>query len=250
MKHNVHPVALADDATFLRRVRLDLTGTIPAATEVRAFLEDKDANKREKLIDRLLASPGYIRHSAAVWRARWLQQADQPQNAALVPGFETWLRQRFRENAPYDRLVFEMLTASSRKASVGTPSAFLQSIEHTPAGQAGVTARLFLGLNVDCAQCHNHPFARWTREQFWEYAAFFVVPRKQPDGAMQLVAVIPGTEQTVSPRFLNGDTAKLPQRLDVASGRTALAEWMVARDNPYFARNAVNSMWADLLAPV
>ncbi|HMC65846.1 MAG TPA: DUF1549 and DUF1553 domain-containing protein, partial [Gemmataceae bacterium] len=255
----VRPAAPADDAEFLRRAYLDLAGRIPRVAEVHEFLDDKLPNKRQRLIERLLKSPHYINHFTNVWRAQMLPQANNQQFQFLAVGFETWLRQRLRENVPYDELVREILTApvaANRQPRPGynpsdvTPIAFYQANEMKAENLAASTSRLFLGVKLECAQCHNHPFARWSRQQFWEYAAFFAGVRPiAPDNPFRAAREkadereikIAGTDKTVKARFLDESEPKWD---DEISTRTTLAKWLTTAQNPFFARAAANRMWA------
>src|SRR5262245_44991017 len=173
----------ADDAEFLRRAFLDLTGRIPKASDVRAFLADKDPEKRDKLIALLLETPRHASHFATQWRA-WLTPEISAGGPAGVfqAGFEAWLYQKFRTNVPYDRFVFDLLTtpiASDPQAAevvfrdFERPNAlaFYAVKDAAPENLAAVTSRMFLGVQLECAQCHDHPFAQWTRTQFWNQAA-------------------------------------------------------------------------------
>jgi len=236
----VEPAPAADDATFLRRVSLDLIGRIPTPAEVDAYLRDRATDKRRLLVERLLASPGYARHWAAVWRHAILPQADTPQFANLGPAFEDWLRDELTAGTGHDRLARRLLTPA-----IGVPGeatlAFYAASEARPENLAANTARVFLGVNLDCAQCHNHPFARWTKRQFWAFAAFFAAPR---DGRLQLR--LPESEAVVPARvFLDAQPA-WPAALEADTGRQVLAGWVTSPDNPFFARNAVNRVWAQL----
>ena len=256
---NVIPAPVADDAEFFRRVHLDLAGRIPSITEIRDFLDDDRPDKRRLWVDRILqADPddlsyrdAYVNHFANVWRAWLLGHANQ-QALFQQPGLELWLRQRLRANLGYDQLVGGLLTQEpgninrrfdSRDA---TASAFYLANELRPENLAGSTARLFLGVTLECAQCHDHPFAKWSRKQFWEYAAFFtdVSPsaRQNQPGAQSPRGEIKitGTDKVVKAHFLDG---KEPTWKDDGTRRT-LVEWMTASDNPFFARAAVNRIWA------
>ncbi|HJZ56714.1 MAG TPA: DUF1549 and DUF1553 domain-containing protein [Gemmataceae bacterium] len=263
----VPPAPLADDAMFLRRTYLLLVGRVPMPSEVYAFLEDRDPNKRATLIDRLLASPGYANHFTAVWRGWLIPEAmTRYEVAALVPGFDAWLRKKLVENTPYDKFATELLTASLTPPR-NTPNQFLQPIgedavfgmqgplafyyakDAKPENLAAATARVFLGVQIECAQCHDHPFARWSRDQFWGLAAFFAgVEKVQPNndfGPLREVLdrrelAIPNTDQVLQATFLD-DTE--PEWKPGTSSRTTLAAWITARDNRFFARAAVNRMW-------
>jgi hypothetical protein len=238
----VTPAPRTDDAEFIRRLYLDLAGRIPSILEVRDFLDDDRPDKRYLWTEQLLESDGYANHFANVWRALLLARAGNEETRGLVPNFEFWLRQRLRENAGYDRMVRELLTAPP-SGQADTPNAFLQLNELKPENLAASTSRLFLGVNLECAQCHAHPTESWTRVQFWEFAAFFAGVAQEGRGAAgpgRLGLGIPGTEKVVQPKFLNGAE---PAWKPGVSTRTTLAEWVTAADNPYFARTVVNQVW-------
>lgn len=251
------PAPAADDAEFMRRLYLDLAGTIPPVSEVRAFLADTAPDKRRRLIDRLLDGPDYVTHFTNVWRATWLPDGGADvDNTGLRAGFEAWLRVRLRENAGYDRMVREIFTAapvadgrgetSLGELAIGGPTvggavspvAFYLANENKPEKLAGSTSRLFLGLRLECAQCHNHPFAEWTREQFWEYAAFFA---GVPQGGDASSITIPNLGKTVQARFPDGTEPGLKKG---ARPLGRLAEWATTADNKYFARAGANRVWA------
>jgi hypothetical protein len=245
----IQPASISDDAEFLRRVSLDIVGRIPRAFEVRDFLDDATADKRKRLVERFLEHPGYVNHFANVWRDLLLPQVNNPEVQRLIPSFEDWLRPRIRDNVHYDELIRELLTASPsmpamrRRNNNGkaepTPAAFYQANELKPENLAGNTSRLLLGVKLECAQCHDHPHAKWIRKQFWEYAAFFAdVPARAPGD--QVAVKIPGSDRPIEARFLDGSQPSNPGR----SPRKKLAEWMTNAKNPYFARAAVNRLWA------
>ena len=247
-KAGVKAAPVVDDATFLRRASLDLIGRVPTAAEVRAFLADAAPDKRATLVARLIASGGHTRHMATFWRRTWVPQADTAEFARLADDFEEWVAARVQENVPYDRVVRELLTlpdsAASRRGPV-SPAGFFAASESKPENLAANATRSFLGVNLDCAQCHNHPFARWTRDQFWQTAAFFAPPMKGASGkAMPPELTIPNTKKALSPELLDGTAAKWPEVLAPDTGRQLLAGWLTAKENPYFARNAVNRLWA------
>lgn len=262
---NVKPAGVADDAEFLRRIYLDLAGRIPSVAEARMFLDDSAPDKRARLVDSLLESAGYVNNFTNFWRALMLpDSAGNIQFRLQVPDFEAWLRKRLRNNVAYDELVRELLTAGAGPAgarrvavpdgrSEGTASAFYQVNENKPENLAAATSRLFLGVKLECAQCHDHPFAQWKREQFWSYAAFFgnlqpqrimgeiVFGAKVQDSGNRHSIKIPGTDKVVPARFLDGTQ---PNWQSDSNSRTVLADWVTARENQYFARAAVNRLWA------
>jgi hypothetical protein len=249
----VHAGNQIDDATFLRRVYLDLVGRIPTVAETQAFLEDSQPQKRELLVEQLIASGGYARHFATVWRRIWVPQADTPEFARLTEDFEAWAAVRIRDNVPYDKLVQELLLASrdatgKNEQSAGrevSPIGFLAASQFRAEELAANTTRAFLGLNLDCAQCHDHPFSRWTRNQFWETAAFFAAPRQLANSQTSILEVtIPDTERHLQPKLLDNTAPQWPAEIGSHTGPEVLAAWIVDQENPYFARNAVNRIWA------
>ena len=234
------PVGRSDDAEFHRRVYLDLTGKIPPVAEVRRFLADKSADKREVLVERLLKEPTHAAFFATQWRHLLAPETgDNLARQAAVQTLDAWLRKQFAANVPYDRWTRELLTFPSREQTDADPAApsprlFYVGREDKPEELAAATARLFLGVRLECAQCHNHPFARWKQDDFWSQAAFFVELRRP---GVRAVAV-PGKERTVSARFLDG---KPPS--DKGEARVLLADWITAENNPYFAPAIVNRLW-------
>jgi hypothetical protein len=245
----VTPAPRADDAEFFRRIHLDLAGRIPSVTEARDFLDDDRPNKRRLWVERILAADvddpsykdSYPGHFTNVWRA-WLLARTNQAGSFSQPALETWLAQRLRTNVGYDRMVRDLLTQPA--GGPGSAAVFYQANESKAENLAGSTSRLFLGVHLECAQCHNHPFAKWTRNQFWQYAAFFtdVVPpgpprKMRPRGEIE----VPQQNRVVKARFLDG---KEPKWKEPTGTRPALAEWMTAADNPFFARAIANRMWA------
>ncbi|MBX9789343.1 MAG: DUF1549 and DUF1553 domain-containing protein [Pirellulales bacterium] len=256
----VTPAELASDAEFLRRVYLDLAGRIPSVSEARDFLEDESADRRQRLVDRLLVGPAFANHFARTWRAMLLPEADanlQVRFVAVI--FEAWLRKRLREGLGYDALVRELLTVPLPEMQNNGnpfgqenagPISYYFAKEGKPENLAASTARALLGVRLECAQCHDHPFAHWKQDQFWQLAGFFSgIERQQPDqpfSPLKEVAEkhelkVPDTERTVSAAFLDGTA---PEWTDGASARGKLAEWITARGNPLFARALANRLWA------
>jgi hypothetical protein len=260
----VTPAAAADDAEFLRRVFLDLGGRIPSVEETRTFLADSRADRRARLVERLLTGPRYATHFTNVYRALLIPEAGNNFQVRLQQGtFEAWLKGELSRKIGYDRMVRDLLTTRIGGGGIGplaladianpSPLTFYLAKEFRPENLAAGTARVFLGVSVECAQCHNHPFADWKREQFWGLAAFFAGVRSQqlmdfrlpsPEEPDKHELAIPGTGKTVQARFLDG---KEPTWKAGRSARTALAEWVTSPSNPYFARATVNRTWAYLL---
>jgi hypothetical protein len=269
--NQVQPAPAADDAEFLRRVFLDLAGRIPSAGEARRFLEEKGPDRRQRLVEDLLNSPSWTAHRVNVWRELLLPELKTrpaSQGFFYVSGtyaLEAWLRKQFEENVGYDRLVRELLTAPVDNLSAAgddvygagstrpSPHAFYALKKVQPDSLAASTSRLFLGVRLECAQCHNHPFAQWKREQFWNQAAFFAgleAPGNQPglrpfrDNPGIREIAMPDAGKMVPARFLDGTE---PKWQDKVSSRKTFADWLTAPDNPYFARAAANRLWASLL---
>ena len=260
---NVTAAPVADDAEFLRRVFLDLGGRIPPSTRVRQFLADRDPDKRRKVVDELLDSSLYVVHFSNVWRKALLPetQAD-PQTRVLVPAFEAWLRQKLTDDTSYSEMVREIVTvplAASRnpreipgQADRPSPLAFYQAKQIKPENLAASTARTFLGIRIECAQCHDHPFDNWKQNDFWSFAAFFAGMERQGRGGF-LAAIrevadrrklkIPGTETSVGPVFLDGSR---PLPTQTRGARQLLADWMITAENSYFAKAAVNRLWSQM----
>lgn len=258
------PAVAVDDATFLRRVSLDLIGRIPTADEVVAFLEDQATDKRARLVDQLLESPDHAAHFARTWRALLLPESDSDRQVRyFVPGFEAWLRQKREERTGFDALVRELIAVPItgtrerpqlvlRDLKAPNPIAFVAAKNASPADLAAATTRLFLGIRLECAQCHDHPFDHWTQQQFWNQAAFFAGIERRGRGAFAPILestdrrtiTVMDRETAVPAVFLDGNQPELP---DDASPRQALAQWITQPGNPYFAKAIANRVWAELM---
>jgi hypothetical protein len=250
---------IAPDSEFVRRVYLDIAGRIPRVSEVREFLADKAADKRLKLVEKLLSGPNYVNHLTNVWRVLLLPDNNNQQIQFLSPQIEGWLRPRLRDNLPYDKMVRELITAdlgagASRAMRFGGGDngamAFFQANEAKAENLAASTSRLFLGIKMECAQCHDHPFAKWTRKQFWEYTAFFAGIRPQNEQAGVFGGILddpkirevpmPNSAKKIPARFLDETEPKWAAE---SKSREVLADWMTAPSNPFFAKAAANRLW-------
>lgn len=246
------PQAEADDATFLRRVSLDLIGALPTPAEVRAFLAATETDKRARLIDALLNRPEYVDY----WTMKWSDLLRAHRRALGEKGlgsFQGWLRSAIREGKPADALVRELLTAQGNLCTNGPVGFFF--VDQTPQDLAETTSQIFLGVRMQCARCHHHPFEVWAQDDYYGLAAFFAsVQRKDTKengryGGAQSIFLSdtqtlphPVTGQPIAPRVLGAATP-------VAGGgdsRPALAEWITQPSNPYFAKNLVNRYWGYL----
>lgn len=254
-KFQIVPSAVAGDEEFLRRVCLDLTGTLPPPARVREFLSDTGREKRVQLVDRLLDSPEYIDYwtwrFADLFRVVVHANGNYPKYSQF---YWEWLRECIAQNKPYDQIARERIAAQG----YGGAAPHYLPILQPPLPQDAVAeeARVFLGRRLDCAQCHNHPFENWSQDQFWGLAAFFgqlsyywfadpgteAIVLDDPDGYSRrgnAKILHPRTKKEVVPAFLDGRELPKDQRSDP---RLALANWMVSK--PEFAETAVNRTWS------
>lgn len=253
----------ADDCEFLRRAYVDLTGRIPRPADVYEFLADDAPDKRAALINRLLDDPRFAIHQANSWRAELIPEAATDRQAALLqPGFENWLIERIRSNVRYDQLVRELIAVPLpgegqapepvlRDPQRPNPLAYIAAKNARPEQLAAAVTRTFLGVRLQCAECHDHPFASWTQEQFWQQAAFFGGLQKHgaslfaplSENVQQHSAGSPHDQQTYHARWLDGGT---PAWADDRSPRQYLADWITSPDNSFFARAGANRIWGQL----
>ncbi|HEY7314177.1 MAG TPA: DUF1549 domain-containing protein [Gemmataceae bacterium] len=235
----VTPRPAAGDDVFLRRVYLELTGTIPSVAEARDFLDSTSAGKRERLIHSLLEDKRFAEHNARLW-ARTLAPAGNTRGP-----LEAWLRDEFRKNTPFDQMAKAVLTAKGN-ATTASPAAFYFAVGNSPERVAEAVARGLLGVRLGCAQCHNHPFTSWKREHFWGMAAFFAgtgsAPGQVNDGFTTKITAT-NSSREFEAKFLEGPAPKFSEG---RSPRAVLAEWLTTPKNRFFAANVVNRVWQDL----
>jgi uncharacterized protein DUF1549/uncharacterized protein DUF1553 len=233
------PREVASDEVFLRRAYLELAGTIPSVAEARDFLESTSTSKRERLIRSLLDDKRFAEHYASTW-ARTLAPAGNTRGP-----LEAWLRTEFRKNSPIDQMARSILTATGDSTAAG-PAGFFFAVGNTPERVAEAVGRGLLGVRLGCAQCHNHPLAGWTKEDFWGLAAFFAgtgnMPGRVGDGSATTITPM-DSKTEYQAKFLEGPTPKFEAG---KSPRAVLADWLVKSENPYFAANIVNRVWQDL----
>ena len=170
-KHELQPNPPASDIQFVRRVYLDVIGRIPTSKELQRFFAETSKDRRAKLIDQLLESPGHESHMFN-WLGDMLRVKDDFYRIGKTYTFHTWLKSQLRENRPWDEIVYDMLTAEGRLGENGA-TAYLLRDASMPLDSLSNTLTTFLGANVACAQCHDHPFAEWTQRDFYEMASFF-----------------------------------------------------------------------------
>ncbi|WP_439628503.1 DUF1549 domain-containing protein [Gemmata sp.] len=230
-KLNVAPSGLCDDAEFLRRVFLDLTGTLPTAAEARAFLADAARDKRAKLVESLLDRPEF----ADLWAMRWadLLRVDRgPLGHQRAHLYYKWVRGAIANNKPFDEFARELVTAEGPVAEVGPANFF--KVMTKPGETASAVSQVFLGVRITCAECHHHPFDRWKQTDYYGMTAFFATG----------TTTNPRTNKPVFAYALGGE---MPAADPTGDRRVPLAEWMTRPDNPFFARNLSNRVWGWLL---
>lgn len=251
-KVGMPPSELCDDATFLRRVTVDIAGRLPTTEETTAFLGDKDTSKREKWIDHLLTTSDYADYFANKWAALLRNKRTDPAHARGTYSFHAWIRDSLMDNKPFDRMVREVLAASGDMAH-NPPVAWYRQVKDSTT-QLEDTAQLFLGQRLQCAQCHHHPYEKWSQQDYYSFAAFFSqVSRKQGSQPGEEVIfakrMVPSatnkkTKQSVTPAGLGAQALQVSPDNDA---RQLLADWITSKSNPYFARSLVNRYWKHFL---
>jgi hypothetical protein len=245
------PSPRSGDAEFCRRVWLDLTGVAPPVWQLRTFLADPAADKRQRLIHCLLDSPRFATQMADRWLEFLLPTDAVIDRQGDSADLHWWLRQQFLDNTPYDHIVGGFLTAGG--ASDQGPAIYYTSRNLEPVKLAAATSRLFLGVQLECAQCHDHPFAKWTQDDFWSFAAFFAQLELSDSNLRGGQAIedrpgrevkFPDSDRIMPPRYPG---VSAPPEADPADfRRRQLTIWLASRNNPYFARAAANRVWAHL----
>lgn len=247
-KRDLKPAAICDDATFLRRVSLDLSGTLPDPEEIRAFLKSGRKDKRAQKIEELLASPKAAEYFAYLW-VQWLMGHDidfRDLRRLDLGGLCAWLKKAWAEDLPYDDLVKAFLSSTGKldENPAANFAAKHLSGDETPANLARAAARLFLGQDIRCAQCHDHPFEATTHEDFWSYASFFRPLRLQGSTLAEIAVSKPNVlredlgELFVEPRFLDG------RKADEGESRgAALSRLFLTMEKDDAARSIVDRFW-------
>ncbi|WP_417387727.1 DUF1549 and DUF1553 domain-containing protein [Gimesia sp.] len=245
------PSEACDDPTFLRRVTLDMTGRIPTLEQTREFLSDKRPDKRARKIDELLDSTGYADLFASKWAGILRNKAggNLEQVARETFGFHSWIRTSLSENKPYNEFVTELVTAKGKPGT--NPAVSWYRAVKDPKDQMSDIAQVFLGVRIQCAQCHHHPYEKWSQDDFYGFQAFFTtLGRKEvyklPEDdtvyhkRMVAVAKNPNTNRELKPTPLDGEALDIPARRDP---RIDLASWISSPENPFFAKMLVNRYW-------
>ncbi len=247
-KLRIIPSDICSDEQFLRRVFVDVTGTLPTADEYTRFAADTDPAKREKVIDTLLDRKEFV----DIWVMKWaelLQVRTIDNRVATKPmlSYFNWLREKIAANTPSNVMVKEILSA--RGGSFASPATNYYQTETETLKVAENAAQVFMGMRIQCAQCHNHPFDRWTMDDYYGFAAFFAqIGRKQGEDPRETIIFNSGGGEVkhlvdgrvMAPKFLGGDTPDLQGR----DRREVVGEWLASPENPYFSKNLANIVWA------
>ena len=252
MKLRIRPSELCDDATFIRRASLDITGTLPTPQELKKFIADPSTAKREHLVESLISRPEFsdqwVMKFAELLQIRSRQDQFSPK-AALA--YYNWLRDQMLANVPIDKIVRQLVTASG--STLHQPAANYYQVTTDTLKIAENTAQVFMGMRIQCAQCHNHPFDRWTMNDYYSFANFFPqVGRKQGEDPRDYIVFDRNdgdvkhlvTGKPLPPKFLG---AEQPEIKKGESRREVLAKWLASPDNPHFAKNLANVVWAHFL---
>jgi hypothetical protein len=238
------------DSQFIRRATLDAAGVLPTPQAVKAFLADNSPNKREKLVDSLLSRPEYV----DAWTYKWsdlLLVSSKKLSGTALTSFYNYLRDSVEQNKPWDRLAREILTAQGSNLENGAANYWI--LHKEPIDLTETTTQAFLGMSVQCARCHNHPLEKWTQNQYYRMANLLSRVRlKNGDRPGEVLAVVandgninhPRLGAPLPPQPLDGPEVSLD---DARDRRAALADWMTASDNPYFAKALVNRVWKHLM---
>lgn len=254
-KLNITPSGPCNDQVYLRRVTTDLCGRIPTPEEVQTFLEDESADKRKKLVDRLVLEPDFADH----WANKWMDLLrPNPYHVGIktVMSYDRWIRERFHQRMPWDQFVRELVTARGGTWRNGAVTLFRD--RRTPDEITTLVSQLFVGVRLDCCKCHHHPFEKWSQDDFYGFAAYFGKLGRKGTG---ISAPISGSEEfifagkkgsvthpvsgkTMEPKPLWGGAAVTADTLDP---REVLAEWITSPDNHLFSQVMANRIWADLM---
>jgi hypothetical protein len=242
------PSPACNDEEFFRRIHLDTIGTLPTPQEIRAFLADKSQDKRARAIDKVLDRPEFV----DFWTLKWgdlLRINRDALNERGMWSFHNWVRANIRDNKPIDEMVRDIVTAEGSTYTEGPANFFMTS--NNAADWAETTSQLFLGVRIGCAKCHHHPFEKWSQDDYYSMAAFFVrlgTKNSQEFGIFgrEKVVYLKSTGEQTHPRK-GGVVKSRPldgaEMDDPIDRRVKLAEWMTAPSNPFFARNIVNRFW-------
>ena len=243
------PSKPCDDSTFIRRVTLDIAGRIPSMEEAKNFLADTRSDKRAKLIDRLLDEPGYAHHFANKWTVLLRNKRSRYDGARVTFAFRDWIYNAMKQNMPYDQFVKSIVTASG-ESNINPAVLWYRGFKNDkdfvvePKEKSEDFAQLFLGVRISCAQCHHHPFDQWSSKDYSGLTAFFSGLKIKPGATKDELVMIREKKENkfnnIPPMPLGGEEVKMSKYQDP---RFALANWMIKKENPYFAKALVNRYW-------
>ncbi len=246
-KLRILPSDICSDSVFLRRATIDITGVLPSDEEYRGFLDDKAADKRAKLVDRLLSQKAF----AEIWAMKWAELLKVKSNLQAsyksIYLYANWLTEQIANNVPLNQIVRQLL--ASRGGTFSTPPTNFYQVENDTLKTSENVAQVFMGVRVQCAQCHNHPFDRWTMDDYYSFAAFFSqIGRKEGEDYRETIVFNSGGGEVnhpiggraMPPKFLGGAMADCNGK----DRRQVLADWLTAPDNPFFAPSVANRVWA------
>lgn len=246
-KVRVLPSALCTDEEFLRRVSIDITGTLPTEEEYQAFMADADPQKRAKLVDRLLEKKEFSEIWAMKWAELLMVKSSNQVSYKSMFLYHSWLTDKIANNVPLNQMVTDLLSATG--GTFTSPATNYYQIETDTLKTAENVAQVFMGIRTQCTQCHNHPFDRWTMDDYYSFAAFFSqIGRKRGEDYRETVIFNRGGGEVnhpvggrvMQPKFLGGPAPDLAGQ----DRRVVMAKWLTSPENPYFATSVANRVWA------
>ncbi len=246
-KIRILPSELCSDEEFLRRVTIDIAGQLPTPEEFQAFVDDKSADKRAQLINRLLERKEFSEIWAMKWAELLMIKSSNQVSTKSAFLYYSWLTDQIAGNVPLDQMVRELLSASG--GTFKNPATNYYQIERDTLKTAENVAQVFFGIRTQCAQCHNHPFDRWTMDDYYSFAAFFAqIGRKQSEDYREQIVFDRGGGdvrhpvggRVMAPKFLGGEAPNTAGK----DRREIVAQWLASADNPYFAPSVANRVWA------
>jgi len=246
-KLRIYPSELCGDAQFIRRVNIDICGQLPTVEDVDAFVADENPEKRSVLIDRLLDQDAFL----DLWVMKWAELLQIRANKTIDSKgaflYFQWLREKFYNETPLNQIVVDLMGATG--STFDNPPTNFYEVDRNQLKTAENVAQVFLGMRIQCAQCHNHPFDRWTMEDYYSFASFFAKVRVKPTADPREMIVSQGggketkhpvTGAKMMPKYLGGDAPDVKGK----DRRIVLADWIADPANPYFAKNVSNIVWA------
>jgi Protein of unknown function (DUF1553)/Protein of unknown function (DUF1549) len=246
------PSETCDDETFLRRAHIDINGALATSEEVKKFVADQDPQKREKKVDELLAKQEFVNLWALKWSELLQIRTDNNNQASYkaVLGYYTWVREQLEKNVPINQVAAQLISATG--SNLENPAANYYQLEQDPLKLAEDSAQAFFGIRIQCAQCHNHPFDRWTMDDYRGFVAFFTqIGRKQGEDPRERIVFNSGSgdskhpvgDRVIPPKFLAGERPDTNGK----DRRQVLADWVASPENPYFPRHIANLVWAQYM---